>query len=83
MVDYVTRFQSIRVNLVSSRRFLFANYVIIYGAFFSVSRDVVLTFCGTSSIFIYKVARFFTIQSSSSGRESSCERKQRKKKEVY
>ena len=34
------------MNLVSSRRFLIADYVIYSGAFLSVSRDVVLAFSG-------------------------------------
>ena len=49
MVDHVTKFQSIRVNLVSSRRFfLIADYVIYLRRFF-LSRDVVLAFSGISS----------------------------------
>ena len=34
MVEHVIKFLSIRVNVVSSRRFSFADYIIINGAFF-------------------------------------------------
>ena len=60
MVDHVTKFQCVLVNLVSSRRFiLMANYVIYLRYFFLC--HVMFKHFPEDRLFVYKVVRFFTI----------------------
>ena len=67
MVDCVVKFQSNRVNFVSSRRFLIADYVIYQGHFFLCQVMLFSQFLDYLP-FIYNAARFLRILSGRVGR---------------
>ena len=62
MVDYVFKFRSNQVNLVSWKIFDCRLHNLL-AVFFSLSRDVVLAFSEPPRSFLYKATRFLRIQS--------------------